>query len=200
MALETETTELETPEDTDNETQVINLIVEDGSCVLSANCYVSLQEAIDYQFARNRTDWLALSVEEQKASLIRATQYVDNLFTWKGRRKYQSQVLHFPRVMLRDLDGFDVENIPQRLKDAVCEASFYGYQTELFSTYQNDKSNVKRDLKEVSGAVKTEVEYFTDSESSIDFISKYAALDSILRGLYYEKNRKTVNSRADWGL
>lgn len=208
MALEDETDEIETPEGTDttediNEPEeidgdLIELIVEDGSCISGANSYITLEEADKYQFSRNHSEWMNLDEEQKKAALIRGTQYVDNLFTWKGRRKYEAQELGFPRVKLLDLDGFEVRGIPKKVKDAVCEAAFYGYQSELFSTYSSEGGAVKRDLKEVSGAVKTEIEYFDSVE--IDYISKYASLNSILKGLYVEKNaRTTVNSRADWG-
>lgn len=200
MALENETTNTaETPEDTNKEEKVINLVIEDGSCISSANSYVSLDYAETYQSDRGRDDWINLAENEKKASLIKATQYVDSLFNWKGRRKFETQELNFPRVMIKDLDGFDVNGIPKKLKDAVCEAAFYGYQSELFTTHKSETGNIKRELKEVSNAVKTEIEYFGTEESSVDYISKYAALDLILKGLYYEKGRKTVNSTALWG-
>ena len=39
----------------------ITLIVEDGTCVVNANSYISLEDANEYQTQRNRTDWLALT-------------------------------------------------------------------------------------------------------------------------------------------
>nr|DAF75541.1 MAG TPA: Putative Head Tail Connector Protein [Caudoviricetes sp.] len=178
---------------------VIELIVEDGNLVEGANSYVSLEEATAYQRRFNRQDWLGLSEDEKKASLIKATQYVDNQFTWKGRRKYQTQELGFPRVMLLDLDGFEVTGIPARLKQAICEAAYYGYQTDLFQTYESEQGIIKRNKERVEGAVEKEVEYFNTKETAVDYISKYAALNSLLRGFYIDRNSgKSVNCRALW--
>lgn len=196
-----ETSETEDTAGTDEKESesVIELIVEDGNLVEGANSYISLEEATAYQQRFNRQDWLNLSEDEKKASLIKATQYVDNLFTWKGRRKYQAQELGFPRVMLFDLDGFEVKGIPARLKQAICEAAYYGYQTDLFQTYESEQGIVKRNKERVEGAVEKEVEYFNSKETEVDYISKYAALNSLLRGLYIDKDSgKSVNCRALW--
>lgn len=190
----------DTPGTDDKEPEsLIELIVEDGNLVEGANSYISLEEATTYQQRFNRQDWLNLSEDEKKASLIKATQYVDNQFTWKGRRKYQTQELGFPRVMLFDLDGFEVKGIPARLKQAICEAAYYGYQTDLFQTYESEQGIVKRNKERVEGAVEKEVEYFSSKETDVDYISKYAALNSLLRGLYIDRDSgKSVNCRALW--
>lgn len=192
------TTNDENPTESEEEAG-IEIVVENGSCVIAANSYVSLEDAIAYNTSRKRTDWLELDPEEQKSSLIKATQYIDNLYTWKGRRKYETQVLAFPRVMIRDLDGFDLSGkIPPRLKDAICEAAFYGSTTDLFTVYESESGNIKRDKKRVEGAVESEVEFFSNSESEVNYISKYSVLDNLLRGLYIPKNFKTVNHFAHW--
>lgn len=177
----------------------VELFVEDGNLVEGANSYISLEDATAYQRQFNRQDWLELSDDEKKASLIKATQYVDNQFTWKGRRKFQIQALGFPRVMLFDSDGFEVTGIPLKLKQAVCEAAYYGYQTDLFQTYESEQGIVKRNKERIEGAVEKEVEYFDSKETEVDYISKYAALNSLLRGLYVDRNSgRSTNCRALW--
>lgn len=192
----------------------VDLIVEDGSCVADANSFVTLEEAVKYQASHGRKEWLELTKAEQIASLIKGTQYVDNLFTWKGRRKYETQVLAFPRVPrfpkphLLDFDGFDYTGkIPQKIKDAVCEAAFYGYQAELFTVYAGEgggaiKKERNKDNRRVEGAVQkeieTEIEYFSNKEMEVDYVSKYAALNVLLRGYYVDTNVKTVNHHAIW--
>lgn len=179
-----------------DETLSIVFNVEDGSCVSGANSYVTLEWANQYQTNKNRADWLALSDDEKCASLIKGTQYVNALFNWKGRRKFEAQELAFPRVMLRDLDGFFVKGIPRKLMEAVCEAAFYGYQAdaELF-TIHNDNGVVKKER--IEGAV--EVEYFNSNDTVTDYISRYASLDSLLKGLYEDANGKAdINARVCW--
>lgn len=176
----------------------ITLTVEDGTCVANANSYISLEDAIAYQTSRNRTDWLELSDNEKKASLVKATQYVDNLYKWKGIRKYhQEQVLNFPRVNIY-IEGYPVREMPRQILDAVCEAAYYGYQEDLFTVRESDSGNVKRTKNLVEDAVEEEIEYFDKSTSKVDFISKYAALDSILRGLYEPLNTSRINGKAEW--
>ena len=81
---------------------------------------------------------------------------------------------------------------------AVLEACWYGYSTELFTVRTDEAGALKKDRKKVEGAVEVEKEFFSASETEVDYISKYAALDSILRGLYIPKNRKSVNAIACW--
>ena len=193
-----------------DETLSIIFNVEDGTCVSGANSYISLEEADQYQTNKNRTDWLALSDDEKKSWIIKGTQYIDKLYTWKGQRLWEQQVLSFPRCRriqgqsypLIDLDGFQIKGVPRQIKEAVCEAAFYGYQAgeELFTVYENETSKLKREKKVVSGAVEKELEWFDDTESVTEYISKYTSLDSILRGLYVEKgeSNNSVNCRAVW--
>lgn len=199
------------PEDTENEDigsagteeageekSPVVLVVEDGTCVAGANSYISLEEAVKYQTERGRAEWLALDDDGRAASIVRATQYVDSLYVWKGRRKFREQELAFPRVMILDLDGFPVEGVPRQMKQAVLEAAYYGRKAELFTVRSSEDGIVKRDRKKVD-VIETEVEYFNRDEAEVDYISKYAALDSILRGLYVPREWKgSVNTKAVW--
>lgn len=182
-------------EEVEEESSVI--IVEDGTCVAEANSYVTLEEAIKYQTDRNRTDWLELDEEAQIASILRGTQYVDSIYNWKGRRKYKEQLLAFPRVMLIDLDGFPVEGIPQRLKYAILEATYYLSLADADET-ATDAGPIKRQKVDV-----VEVEYFenksSEDESAEDDTSKYKTLNRLLRGLYFPRRWKGgIGTRCIW--
>ena len=174
----------------------ISLIVEDGSCVPSANCYVSLEYADEYMRNTGRTSWAEKSEDERKAFLINATKYIDRTYSklgWKGFKKYhRRQALCFPRVELFDKDGDEVLDIPVELKDAVCEAAYIN--TTVSSLF---------DIKDASGEVKRqkvdvlEVEYYSQSEAANgNYISRYTVLDSILAGLYKTKNSYSRIKRA----
>lgn len=200
MAGENNATEEQiTPEDTN--VTAIELIVEDGSCVANANSYVTLEEADKYQRTRNRADWLELEDNQKASCILQATQYIDGIYNWKGRAKYEEQFLAFPRVAITDLNGFDVSHIiPSKLKVAVYEAAYHGFKEDLFTVYDSSTGNIKRDKKVVSGAVESEVEYFNSKESDVDFVSRFTILDSILKGLYLPKNSSTVNCKAHWSI
>ncbi|MBQ0112635.1 MAG: hypothetical protein KBT03_05860 [Bacteroidales bacterium] len=172
------------------------IIVEDGTCVPNANSYITYEEALEHQTARNRTDWLDLDEAARVASIIRGTEYIDSVFNWRGRRKYESQELAFPRVMLFDLDGFPVNGIPKRVKLAVLEATYYMSLNEDVEL-TTESGPVKRERADV-----VEMEYFansSDSEGGEDTTSKYKPLNRILRGLYFPKRWKGgIVTKALW--
>ena len=67
----------------------IDLIVEDGRGVSNANSYVSTEYADAFAKNRNYDTWLTQSNYVKRAAVIKAMDYVDNIFNWKGRRKYR---------------------------------------------------------------------------------------------------------------
>lgn len=184
----TETTEYET-----------RIVVEDGRGLENANSYVSVSYADLYARDRNWDSWLSQSEYVRSAALIKAMDYVDTLFQWKGTRKYRNQSLAFPRVNIIDSDGFSLDGeIPERLKKAVCEAAFHAAdQYTLFLERDADgplkKSRKKADVAEI------EKEYFSNKDFKIDYTSAYQSLDSMLRGLYWrDGERNGVNRLVRW--
>lgn len=174
--------------------EIINLIVEDGSCVPNANCYVSLDYADEYMKNTGRTSWAALSDNDKKSYLINATNYIDRTYSklgWKGYKKYRrQQALCFPRVELYDKDGYEVEDIPEELKKAVCEAGFIATSSTLF-TVKDASGTVKRQKVDV-----LEVEYYSEDKTSGGYISRFTILDDFLAGLYKTKSDNKRVKRA----
>ena len=173
---------------TETEESKVILITEDGSCVPNANCYVTLSYADEYMNNTGRTSWALKTEDERKSYLINATKYIDRTYSqigWKGMKKYhRKQSLCFPRVELFDKDGDEVLDIPDELKQAVCEAGFIA--TTVNSLF---------DVKDASGSVKkqkvdvVEVEYYSEADSaSGKYISRFTILDSLLAGFYKTKN------------
>ena len=104
----------------------VNLVIEDGRGLSDANSYVSAEYADSYAKNRNYDKWMSQSEYVKKAAIVKAMDYVDNLFDWKGTAKFRNQSLSFPRVNIIDNNGFDRSGeIPEKLKKAVCEAAFY---------------------------------------------------------------------------
>ena len=179
---------------TENEKSEVSLIVEDGSCVQNANCYVSLEYANAYMKNTGRSDWESLTDDDKRARLINATNYIDRTYSkigWKGIKKYhRNQPLCFPRVELFDKDGYEVEGIPEELKKAVCEAGFISISTSLFT------------VKDASGSIKSqkvdviEVEYYSETETNGEYISRFTVLDSLLSDFYKTKNSGSRVKRA----
>ena len=173
------------------EEKEISLIVEDGSCVPNANCYVSLDYADEYMRDTGKTGWDDKTDNEKKSFLINATAYIDRTYSrlgWKGIKKYhRKQSLCFPRVELYDKDGYEVEGIPEELKKAVCEAGFISITTSLFAV-KDASGTVKRQKVDV-----LEVEYYSEKDASGEYISRFTVLDYLLADFYKTKNdRKRV--------
>lgn len=178
---------------TENEDE-ITLIVEDGSCVPNANCYVSLDFADEYMKNTGRTGWASFSENNKKSYLINATNYIDRTYSklgWKGIKKFhRSQSLCFPRVELYDKDGYEVEDIPVELKKAVCEAAFISTTTSLFSV-KDESGSVKKQKVDV-----LEVEYYSTSQSSSNYISRFTVLDYLLSDFFKTKDSYSRVKRA----
>ena len=160
----------------------VNLIVEDGTCVPSANCYVSLEYADNYMRNTGRLDWLTKTEDERKSFLINATTYIDRTYSqlgWKGKKKYHRyQCLCFPRVELFDKDGDEVLGIPEELKKAVCEAGFIGTTVSSLFDIKDSAGTVKKQKVDV-----LEVEYYSQSDSaSGNYVSRYTVIDNLLAG------------------
>ncbi len=176
------------------EKEDVTLIVEDGSCVPNANCYVSLDYADWYMKNTGHSAWENFSPNEKKSYLINATSYIDRTYSkigWKGVKKYhRKQSLCFPRVELFDKDGDEVLDIPEELKKAVCEAGFIATTTSLF-TIKDSSGTVKRQKVDV-----LEVEYYAEEQSYKEHISRFTILDDFLAGFYKTKNDHNRVKRA----
>lgn len=183
----------------------IELIVEEGGGLADANSYVSATYADTYAKNRNYDTWLSQSEYVKKASIIKAMDYVDNLFNWKGKKKFRNQALSFPRIGIIDNDDFDRSGeIPENLKKAICEAAFYVVnQYTLFGKTDPDgpvKVNKERKKADVA-EIETEVErkFFSKNEVTIDWTSAFQSLDTLLKGLFNDKSSLgTVNTRVRW--
>ncbi len=90
----------------------------------TANSYASVAEADAYLAVRGDTStWTALTTGAKESKLQWAAIYLDTL-TFKGTRSTSTQALQWPRIGVVDRDGFDVDGIPQALKNAQAEMAF----------------------------------------------------------------------------
>lgn len=122
------------------------LIVETGSGADPlANSYVSVADALAYHAARlHRASWATADTTTQEQALITATQFIDTYIRFHGSRASQDQPLEWPRINVTDRDGrlLPATEIPQRLKDAVCEQAFAALTTDL--SQQDSKAGMTR--------------------------------------------------------
>ena len=99
--------------------------VEDGSGLENSNSYVSVSYADDYHEGRNNTAWTdgSVTTASKQAALVRATDYVEKRFgrKFRGWKESSSQALQWPRIDAEDNSGYLLQDIPDKLKQAVSE-------------------------------------------------------------------------------
>ena len=90
----------------------------------TSNSYATVAEADAYLAVRGDTStWTALTLGQKESKLQWAALYLDTL-TFKGTRSTSTQALQWPRIGVWDRDGFEVDGIPQALKNAQAEMAF----------------------------------------------------------------------------
>lgn len=170
------------------------MVVETGEGLNDADSYVGIEFADDYFSARGVEGWGALTAEQKERSLIRATDFVDNIYQWLGKKASASQSLRFPRVNLFDYEGNAVEGVPKCLKQAVCDAAVLASSgTELFQT-KNENGDV------VSETITTLSFTYEKSEKSekTTQTTLYDSINTKLRGLFKEPSQnKIVSGRVE---
>ena len=170
------------------------IVIEDGSIVASSVSYVSAVDATTYHAARGNALWSgADSVKE--AALIKAATYLDGKYRkrWKGQKaKPVIQSMEWPRVGVRVVDtpqpyydvppsfyddaysGFlGITTIPQRLKDAQCEAALLALSAELAPALNSSVRSEKVDILETTyapGAKAGQVEYQAIDQLLSDYL------------------------------
>jgi hypothetical protein len=100
----------------------VDLVVEDGTGLTNSNSYATRAAADAYHVPRDNTTWADADLNNKIASLIRATDYVDRRWRWKGTKKLETQALQWPRVGVVDANGFDMaDEVPPAVRQAVME-------------------------------------------------------------------------------
>ena len=166
------------------------MIVENGTGLPTADSYVSIEFADDYFSARGVSGWGALTVEQKEQSLIRATDFIDNIYQWYGKKATTEQSLRFPRVNLTDYEGMLVIGVPYCLKKAVCEAAqLVSSGTELFQTKNENGDVVSETITTLSFTYSK-----SDKSEKTTQTTLYDSINTLLRGLFKESSQNKVIS------
>lgn len=164
------------------------MIVEDGTGLNNANSYVSVIDADSYFAARGVSDWEDLETEQKEQALIKATDFIDNIFQWYGKREFANQSLRFPRVELRDYEGVEIKGIPNCLKQAVCDAALISSSSELFETAEHNGDVVSETITTLSFT------YSKEGSRSTASTTLYDSINTKLRGLFKDNSQNRIIS------
>lgn len=159
------------------------MTVENGEKLSNADSYVSIDFADTYFTARGFSAWSDKTDDDKEIELIKATEYVDASFDWRGRKATQTQALAFPRTGLIDNDGFTVDGIPSRLKQAVCDAVM---NSASFSVAEENGAVTSEKVGSIS------VSY--DVSKKAKDRTLYDAINLKLKGLYIDRQKKGIYS------
>lgn len=112
---------------------VIN--AEEGST--SANSYSTEVFVDSYHEERGNTYWDSLSVQNRRACMVRATDYIDKRFgqSFRGSRMQKNQSRAFPRLAAFDDDDFSIDGVPLKLKQAQAE---YALRAAIYNVLAPD--------------------------------------------------------------
>ncbi|MCR5699658.1 MAG: hypothetical protein K6G52_08455 [Treponemataceae bacterium] len=164
------------------------MIVENGTGLADANSYVSVEFADDYFSARGVSEWDDLETEVKEQLLIKATDFVDNIYEWYGKKEFEQQALRFPRVDICDYEGAKITGIPTCLKQAVCDASLISKNGELFETAEQNGDVTSETITTLS------FQYSKQGSRSTTSTTLYDALNTKLRGLFKDKSKSRILS------
>lgn len=149
-------------------------IVEDGTGKIDAISFVSIDYARTYHAQRNNTAWGQLGVGVMKAALVKATDYIGQVYrsNWKGSRVNSVQALDWPRSFVKR-DDFDYHGlngytqigsefyfasneVPEEVKKACCELALKAASVDLSPDIKRLKTSEKIGPIEVKYNEKTQ--------------------------------------------
>jgi hypothetical protein len=154
------------------------LVVEDGSGVFNANAYADIAFVEGYLVGDRLQAFTTFTESEKEAAVITATRYIDGVYPWKGTRKSLEQGLAWPRVGV-EFEGFPIEGVPAAVMRATAESVGLVMDNPegLFST-DNERFVTSEKVDTIS------VTYSLAKDAGRAAVTKYQALDSLLKGLY----------------
>lgn len=164
------------------------MIVEDGTGKTDANSYVDVTFADDYFSARGVTAWSTLTTPVKEQLLIKATDFIDNIFQWNGKKQFETQALRFPRVNIKDYEGGEVSGVPVCLKQSVCDAALISRSEELFKTAEENGNVVSEKIGELSFT------YAKSSKETVKTSTLYDSINTKLRGLFFDGSKQSIQT------
>lgn len=152
------------------------VVQDDDGSETSANSYISLADADSYFSDRDNSTWSSAVDADKIIALIKAWQYIDYNFCFKGCRLTTTQNTEWPRSYAYNMCGRAIEGIPTSLTYAQSEYALRALSDELLKDITYDSNKLVTRSKDKVGPVETEREYggyiITRSYPSADVLMK----------------------------
>jgi hypothetical protein len=166
-------------------------VVETGTALSTSNAYVSLTDYRTYLLDRG-IDEGDTDDDLIRAAIIKATDYIDRRFRFKGLRVDPDtpQALAWPRKEVYDREGYLLASdvIPVALKQAAIEYAYRARTEELWNVPTLDAAGTLNAKREKVGPIETEYQYSSGFASTI---KPYPQADSLLRDLILAEQGRT---------
>lgn len=132
--------------------------------------YCTVSYADNYHANLGNAAWALLTTAQKEQSLRKATNYLEQVYTWKGYRVSSTQVLSWPRHDVY-VDGYSVSSsfVPLQVQSATADLALKASNGDLSPDLTQE---VKR---EKVGEI--EVEY---KDGSVQYI-RYRSIDNMLK-------------------
>lgn len=156
----------------------MGLIVQDDTgTVAGANAYITVEQFVAYHADRGNS--YLNDPEQIAAKIILASDYVDQRFSYKGRKlNTRLQRSQWPRTNCYDDDRNYVNGIPQEVKDATAEYALRAMKGTLNPDPINSTTGGTVTMKkEIIGPIEETTQY---TSSDTFKMPRYPAADSIL--------------------
>lgn len=151
----------------------MSLILEDGIGRADANSYADLAFADGYHAPRGRAGWAAAAAEEREAALIKATDYLDAVYDFRGDRERSEQALAWPRFCAEDDAGRRMAGVPDAVRRACAELALRALTEDLLP----DEARGGRVTSETLGPISTTY----DADAPAGTLRRL--VDGLLRGV-----------------
>lgn len=163
-------------------------VAEDGTGLANANSYVNAAYADAYFADRGITAWTGDTTTVKQPALIRATDYVENRFNFKGEPSNEDQALHFPTL---DCDTGEPDEMPENLLKAVCEYALRAISAPLAPDLTTDATGGRVVQKtEKVGPLEESTRYAEGV--AIERFKPYPAADILLKGLVEDTSNRVI--------
>ena len=87
------------------------MIVEDGTGLPNADSYVSVEFADTYFSARGVSVWATLTNTVKEQLLIKATDFIDNIYQWNGKRKLNKRHNQLNQLMRHEAHKMPIQHL-----------------------------------------------------------------------------------------
>lgn len=121
-------------------------VQDDTGSVADANAYIDVAFFAAYHLDRGLT--VTGTTAEQQAAIVKATDYMDQRFTFIGEKPNQAQSTDWPRLDAEDSDDNLRTGVPVEVKEACAEYALIAQTSTLNPTPDRDSTGVQVQSRE----------------------------------------------------